>query len=240
MEGCLAACCGGMSAVQREAVGMPAAGVRLTFATLLGAADALVIESVEDDVVILSDGYGLHEGARRARGCTTASASGTSASASASATTSRPSARGSRSRLSERSLLGEERHLPRVAVPPRRHGAARRRLRGIVLGQRARRLAGRRRPARRRRLRRGRPHRHRSRRRHRRGDQRARRGRRPRRRSGRRRRPRAHRGRLRRRRPAPRRARRAPAATRRATASRWPEPLPALREALAAARRTAD
>ena len=45
---------------------MPAGGRRrLTFATLLGAADALVIESVEDDVVILSDGYGLHEGAPR-------------------------------------------------------------------------------------------------------------------------------------------------------------------------------
>lgn len=53
-----------MSAVQREAVGMPAAGASLTLATMVGAADALVIESVEADVVVLTDGYGLHEGAR--------------------------------------------------------------------------------------------------------------------------------------------------------------------------------
>jgi hypothetical protein len=42
---------------------MPAAGARLTLATMLGAAAALVIESVEGDVVVLSDGCGLHEGA---------------------------------------------------------------------------------------------------------------------------------------------------------------------------------
>lgn len=53
-----------MSAVQREAVGMPAAGANVTLATLLGAADALVIESVEADIVVLSDGCGLHRGAR--------------------------------------------------------------------------------------------------------------------------------------------------------------------------------
>ena len=43
---------------------MPAPGTRVTLATLLGAADALVIESVEGDVVVLSDGCGLHEGAK--------------------------------------------------------------------------------------------------------------------------------------------------------------------------------
>jgi hypothetical protein len=53
-----------MSAVQREAVGMPAAGANLTLATLIGAADALVIESIEADIVVLSDGFGLHEGAK--------------------------------------------------------------------------------------------------------------------------------------------------------------------------------
>lgn len=43
---------------------MPAAGVRLTLATLLGAADALVIESVESDITVLTDGCGLHKGAK--------------------------------------------------------------------------------------------------------------------------------------------------------------------------------
>jgi hypothetical protein len=43
---------------------MPAAGVRLTLATLLGAADALVIESVEADLTVLTDGCGLHKGAK--------------------------------------------------------------------------------------------------------------------------------------------------------------------------------
>ena len=40
---------GRMSAVPREAIGMPVPGARLTLATLLGAADALVVESVEGD-----------------------------------------------------------------------------------------------------------------------------------------------------------------------------------------------
>jgi len=35
----------------------------VTLATLLGAADARVVQSVEDEVVVLSDGCGLHEGA---------------------------------------------------------------------------------------------------------------------------------------------------------------------------------
>jgi hypothetical protein len=43
-----------MGAAQREAVGMPPPGAQLTLATLLGAADARVIQS---------DGCGLHEGA---------------------------------------------------------------------------------------------------------------------------------------------------------------------------------
>jgi PilZ domain len=43
---------------------MPAAGASLTLATLIGAADALVIESIEADIVVLSDGFGLHEGAK--------------------------------------------------------------------------------------------------------------------------------------------------------------------------------
>ncbi|HET6171667.1 MAG TPA: PilZ domain-containing protein [Gaiellales bacterium] len=42
---------------------MPAPGSRLTLATVIGAADASVVASVEDNVVVLSDGYGLHEGA---------------------------------------------------------------------------------------------------------------------------------------------------------------------------------
>ena len=42
---------------------MPVPGARLTLATLLGAADARVVASVEGDVVVLSDGCGLHEGA---------------------------------------------------------------------------------------------------------------------------------------------------------------------------------
>jgi PilZ domain len=42
---------------------MPPAGARLTLATLLGAADARVVQSLDDEVVVLSDGCGLHEGA---------------------------------------------------------------------------------------------------------------------------------------------------------------------------------
>jgi hypothetical protein len=52
-----------MGAAQREAVGMPPPGAQLTLATLLGAADVRVIQSIEDEVVVLSDGCGLHEGA---------------------------------------------------------------------------------------------------------------------------------------------------------------------------------
>ena len=42
---------------------MPTAGTRLTLATLLGAAEARVVQSIDDEVVVLSDGCGLHEGA---------------------------------------------------------------------------------------------------------------------------------------------------------------------------------
>jgi PilZ domain len=52
-----------MGAGQREAIGMPPAGTRLTLATLVGAAEARVVQSIEDEVVVLSDGCGLHEGA---------------------------------------------------------------------------------------------------------------------------------------------------------------------------------
>jgi hypothetical protein len=53
-----------MGAVQRAAVGMPPAGARLTLATLLGAAEARVVQSVEEELVVLSNGCGLHEGAQ--------------------------------------------------------------------------------------------------------------------------------------------------------------------------------
>lgn len=42
---------------------MPPPGARLTLATLLGAAEARVVRSVEHELVVLSDGCGLHEGA---------------------------------------------------------------------------------------------------------------------------------------------------------------------------------
>ena len=94
---------------------MPPAGARLTLATLLGAADASVIESVEDDVVVLSDSCGLHEGASastriydgervwhltfRVRACHELA----------------PRQARVALKLCERVLLGEERSLPRVA-----------------------------------------------------------------------------------------------------------------------------
>jgi PilZ domain len=53
-----------MSTVQREAIGMPVAGTRVTLATMLGAADALVVESIDEDVAVLSEGFGLHVGAK--------------------------------------------------------------------------------------------------------------------------------------------------------------------------------
>ena len=43
---------------------MPVPGTRITLATMLGAADAHVVESIEEDVAVLSEGCGLHVGAK--------------------------------------------------------------------------------------------------------------------------------------------------------------------------------
>jgi PilZ domain-containing protein len=103
-----------MSALQREAVGMPAAGARLTLATMLGAADALVIESVDADVTVLSDGCGLHKGAK----ANTRIYDGERVWHLTFAVRERHELRPGQARvalaLSDRSLLGEERRLPRV------------------------------------------------------------------------------------------------------------------------------
>jgi hypothetical protein len=104
-----------MSAAQREAVGMPAAGARLAFATLLGAADALVAESVDGDVVVLSDGCGLHKGAT----ASTRIYDGERVWHLTFCVRERHELRPGQARialtLNERVLLGEERKLPRVA-----------------------------------------------------------------------------------------------------------------------------
>ena len=105
-----------MSAAHREAVGMPVPGARLTLATLLGAADAIVVESVEGDVVVLSDGSDCTRAPGRARGSTTASASGTSRSASASATSSRPEQARLALHLDDR--MPARRGAPAAARPP--------------------------------------------------------------------------------------------------------------------------
>jgi PilZ domain len=104
-----------MSALQREAVGMPAAGARLTLATVLGAADALVIESVESDVTVLSDGCGLHCGAK----ANTRIYDGERVWHLTFSVRERHELRPGQARialtLNDRALLGEERRLPRVA-----------------------------------------------------------------------------------------------------------------------------
>jgi hypothetical protein len=104
-----------MGAVQREAVGMPPAGSRLTLATLLGAAEASVVESLEDDVVVLSDGCGLHEGAS----ASTRIYDGERVWHLTFRVRERHELAPRQARvglaLSERVLLGEERSLPRVA-----------------------------------------------------------------------------------------------------------------------------
>jgi hypothetical protein len=104
-----------MSAAQREAVGMPAAGARVTFATALGAADALVAESLEGDVVVLSDGCGLHKGAT----ASTRIYDGERVWHLTFCVRERHELRPGQARialtLNERVLLGEERKLPRVA-----------------------------------------------------------------------------------------------------------------------------
>jgi hypothetical protein len=94
---------------------MPAAGARLTLATLLGAADALVAESVEGDVVVLSDGCGLHKGAK----ASTRIYDGERVWHLTFCVRERHELRPGQARialtLNDRVLLGEERRLPRVA-----------------------------------------------------------------------------------------------------------------------------
>jgi hypothetical protein len=104
-----------MGAVQREAVGMPTPGARLTLATLLGAADARVVQSIEDEVVVLSDGCGLHEGAN----ASTRIYDGERVWHLTFRVRERHELAPQHAQiglaLSERRLLGEERSLPRVA-----------------------------------------------------------------------------------------------------------------------------
>jgi hypothetical protein len=104
-----------MGAVQREAVGMPTPGARLTLATLLGAADARVVQSIEDEVVVLSDGCGLHEGAN----ASTRIFDGERVWHLTFRVRERHELAPRHAQiglaLSERKLLGEERSLPRVA-----------------------------------------------------------------------------------------------------------------------------
>jgi hypothetical protein len=104
-----------MGAVQREAVGMPPPGTRLTLATLLGAAEARVVQSIEDEIVVLSDGCGLHEGAS----ASTRIYDGERVWHLTFRVRSRHELTPQQAQiglsLSERVLLGEERSLPRVA-----------------------------------------------------------------------------------------------------------------------------
>ena len=94
---------------------MPVPGARLTLATLLGAADASVVASVEGDVVVLSDGCGLHEGAN----ASTRIYDGERVWHLTFRVRERHELAPRQARialaLSERKLLGEERSLPRVA-----------------------------------------------------------------------------------------------------------------------------
>jgi PilZ domain len=94
---------------------MPAAGARLTLATMLGAFDALVIESVEGDVAVLSEGCGLHKGAK----ASTRIYDGERVWHLTFCVQERHELTAEQARvalsLSERVLLGEERGLPRVA-----------------------------------------------------------------------------------------------------------------------------
>jgi hypothetical protein len=94
---------------------MPVAGARLTLATLLGAADASVVASVEGDVVVLSEGCGLHEGAS----ASTRIYDGERVWHLTFRVRERHELTPRQARialaLSERKLLGEERSLPRVA-----------------------------------------------------------------------------------------------------------------------------
>jgi hypothetical protein len=104
-----------MSALQREAIGMPIAGTRVTLATMLGAADALVVESVEEDVAVLSEGPGLHVGAK----ASTRTYDGERVWHLTFVVLERHEITPGQARvelcLHDRHLLGEERRLPRVA-----------------------------------------------------------------------------------------------------------------------------
>jgi hypothetical protein len=94
---------------------MPVPGARLTLATLLGAADASVVASIEGDLVVLSDGCGLHEGAS----ASTRIYDGERVWHLTFRVRERHELAARHARialaLSERQLLGEERSLPRVA-----------------------------------------------------------------------------------------------------------------------------
>ncbi len=94
---------------------MPAAGVRLTLATLLGAADALVIESVESDVTVLTDGCGLHKGAKASTRIYDGERVWHLTFCVREQHVLAPGAARVALTLDDRVLLGEERRLPRVA-----------------------------------------------------------------------------------------------------------------------------
>ncbi len=94
---------------------MPAAGVRLTLATLLGAADALVIESVESDVMVLTDGCGLHKGAKASTRIYDGERVWHLTFCVREQHVLAPGAARVALTLDDRSLVGEERMLPRVA-----------------------------------------------------------------------------------------------------------------------------
>ena len=94
---------------------MPPAGSLLTLATLVGAADARVVQSIDDEVVVLSDGCGLHEGAN----ASTRIYDGERVWHLTFRVRERHELTPQQAQigltLNERKLLGEERSLPRVA-----------------------------------------------------------------------------------------------------------------------------
>ena len=126
---------------------MPVAGTRVTLATMLGAADALVVESVEEDVAVLSEGPGLHPGAK----ASTRTYDGERVWHLTFVVLERHEITPGQARvelcLHDRHLLGEERRLPRVACRLAATARPRRRPARVRLGQGARRLAGRARAA---------------------------------------------------------------------------------------------
>jgi PilZ domain len=94
---------------------MPAAGARVTLATLLGAADALVVESVESDVIVLTDGCGLHKGAKASTRIHDGERVWHLTFCVREQHVLAPGAARVALTLDERTLLGEERRLPRMA-----------------------------------------------------------------------------------------------------------------------------